>query len=334
MISLNLKSLIQRLNPICREELENAAGYALLKTHYDVEVEHWLKKLLVNDQSDIPEILRSFDVNVAELNVALDRIIDKFRVGNSRAPGLSPTLVDLIKQSWLLSSIEMSSGTIRSGHVFLVALTEERLRLSDSFQDLKKIQLDRLRAEFRKITERSCETNLTSSRLETGSDAPASDAKPAFRLPGSERRIILRCCFCWCSCCCGGRCARERLMLRQLLTASEPKPRRQRKSPAQRCSCVCASTSVCCVPLPPFAAAAVACARTRRSCSLRFATPQKPVANMKPSIAAPRAKPAGARRVSARRSTGDQGEASADGSGGARMSVKRASGERARRKSV
>jgi type VI secretion system protein VasG len=178
MISLNLKSLIQKLNPVCREELENAAGYALLKTHYDVEVEHWLKKLLLNDQSDIPEILRTFDINVVELNVALDRIIDKFKVGNSRAPGLSPTLVDLVKQSWLVCSIEMSASAIRSGHIFLVALTEERLRLSDSFQDLKKIQPDRLRSEFKKITQKSCENNTTSSRLEGGSDAQTSDAKP------------------------------------------------------------------------------------------------------------------------------------------------------------
>lgn len=177
MISLNLKSLIQRLNPFCREELENAAGYALLKTHYDVEVEHWLKKLLINDQSDIPEILRAFDVNVAELNISLDRVIDKFRLGNSRAPGLSPTLVDLIKQSWLLSSIEMSSGTIRSGHIFLVALTEERLRLSDSFQDLKKIQIDRLRAEFGKITQRSAENNQSSLSLDNVSDAQVSGLK-------------------------------------------------------------------------------------------------------------------------------------------------------------
>ena len=191
MISLNLKSLIQRLNPICREELENAAGYTLLKTHYEVEAEHWLKKLLVNDQSDIPEILRAFDVNVAELNIALDRIIDKFKVGNSRAPGLSPTLIDLIKQSWLLSSVEMSSGTIRSGHIFLVALTEERLRLAESFQDLKKIQLDRLRSEFRKITQRSCENNLTSSHVEGGSNTQDSDAKPGEALQQYTVDLVL-----------------------------------------------------------------------------------------------------------------------------------------------
>jgi type VI secretion system protein VasG len=177
MISINLKSLIQRLNPICRSELENAAGYALLKTNYDVEFEHWLKKILMNDQSDIQEILKVFEVNVSNIHVSLDKIIDKLKVGNSRAPGLSPGIVDIVKQSWLLSSIEMNTSSIRSGHIFITALTEEKFRLSEISQEFKKVPIDTLRNEFRKITERSCENNTSSSSYTASDQNFSGDGK-------------------------------------------------------------------------------------------------------------------------------------------------------------
>lgn len=179
MIAVNLKSLIQKLNATCRSELENAAGYALLKTHYDVELEHWLKKLLLNEQSDIPLIFNAFGVNTSEVNISLDKIIDKLKVGNSRAPGLAPNIVELIKQTWLVSTIEMNSGLIRSGHILITALAEEKFRLSEISPELGKIQSDRLRAEFKKITENSSENNLSSSSLsDTTQQTFSPDNKP------------------------------------------------------------------------------------------------------------------------------------------------------------
>ena len=45
-MSVNLKSLIGKLNDTTRGALEGAAGLCLSRTHYDVEVEHFLMKLL------------------------------------------------------------------------------------------------------------------------------------------------------------------------------------------------------------------------------------------------------------------------------------------------
>ncbi len=45
-MAVNLKSLIGKLNESTRNALEAAAGLCLSRTHYDVEIEHYLMKLL------------------------------------------------------------------------------------------------------------------------------------------------------------------------------------------------------------------------------------------------------------------------------------------------
>ena len=53
MAAVNLKSLVGKLNPLCRRTLEGAAGMCLSRTNYNVEVEHWLLKLLEPADSDL-----------------------------------------------------------------------------------------------------------------------------------------------------------------------------------------------------------------------------------------------------------------------------------------
>ena len=58
MASLNPRSLVSKLNATCRRALEAAAGLCLARTHYDIEVEHFLLKLLDSSNNDAAAILR------------------------------------------------------------------------------------------------------------------------------------------------------------------------------------------------------------------------------------------------------------------------------------
>ena len=51
----NLRALTAKLNPAVRNALENAAGLCLSRTHYNVEIEHLLTKLLdtVNNDASV-----------------------------------------------------------------------------------------------------------------------------------------------------------------------------------------------------------------------------------------------------------------------------------------
>lgn len=158
MVNINLKALIQRLNSNCRGELENAAGFALMRTNFNIEIEHWLKKLIANPQSDIPAILAHFEADLSKVDAGLDRAIDKFKAGNTRPPGLSVSIVDLIKQTWLLSSIELSSGSIRSGHLLISALSDDKIDLNEISEEFRKVPVELLKREFHNCVKGSNES--------------------------------------------------------------------------------------------------------------------------------------------------------------------------------
>jgi hypothetical protein len=66
MAGLDLKGLIGKLNPVCQRALEGAAGLCLSRTNYNVEVEHWLTKLLEQPGNDICLLLKHFDIDQGE----------------------------------------------------------------------------------------------------------------------------------------------------------------------------------------------------------------------------------------------------------------------------
>ena len=60
IMNVDLRSLIGKLNDDMRNAVEAAAGLCLSRTHYDVEIEHILMKLLDATDTDLPAILRAF----------------------------------------------------------------------------------------------------------------------------------------------------------------------------------------------------------------------------------------------------------------------------------
>ncbi len=57
MVPVNLKSLIGKLNESGRRSLEAAAGLCLSRTNYNVEIEHWLLKIVETPNSDLAVFL-------------------------------------------------------------------------------------------------------------------------------------------------------------------------------------------------------------------------------------------------------------------------------------
>ncbi len=143
-MSVNLKSLIGKLNDTCRDALEAAAGLCLTRTHYDVDIEHLFLKLAEGQDTDMQRVLRYYDIDQGHLLRDLTRALDRLKTGNARTPALSPRIPRLISDAWTLASIDFGAAKVRSGHLLLALLENEDLaRLAkESSPEFQKITVE------------------------------------------------------------------------------------------------------------------------------------------------------------------------------------------------
>jgi type VI secretion system protein VasG len=182
MAAIDLKALVGRLNDPCRRALEAAAGLTLSRSHYSVEIEHWLLKLADAADSDIAAILRHYDAEPARFAADLTRALDKLKTGNSRAPALSPDLPLAIKEAWALASVEHGLTRVRSGHLLWAMLADESLarRTREASSQFGKINADALKRDLLAITKDSAEAATATTSVEgaPATGAPGEDGTP------------------------------------------------------------------------------------------------------------------------------------------------------------
>ena len=151
---VNLRALIGKMNPATRGVVEAAAGLCLSRTHYDVEIEHFLVKALDAADNDVAAILKHYGVDRSRLADDLARALDRLKSGNARTPALSPTLVRMLTEGWTIGSLDFGATELRTGCAILALVsTEELARLArDVSRELERIPADALRKDFFAIT--------------------------------------------------------------------------------------------------------------------------------------------------------------------------------------
>ena len=174
----NLKSLIGKLNDPARSALEGAAGLCLSRTHYDIEVEHYLMKLLDSSDNDFASIARHFEVDKSRLSAELTRSLDKLKSGNARTPAISPTILKMLVAAWTLGSIDFNAGQIRTGYTILALVADDELRrlVRETSREFQKIEPETLKKDFLAIVATSHEEVLPASTESAGPATPASKA--------------------------------------------------------------------------------------------------------------------------------------------------------------
>jgi type VI secretion system protein VasG len=181
MPKANLKSLIDKLNETCRNGLERAAALCLSQTHYEVDVEHFLVKLLEMQNTDIEKVLRHFEVNQSRLATDFSRAMEGFRTGNSRNPALSPRIPQMIQDAWVVASINFQAPQVRSGHILLGLLSnDEMARMLTATSELfKKISVETLSEHLSDLTKGSVEDKAAPSGQPSASGAQEGAPRPA-----------------------------------------------------------------------------------------------------------------------------------------------------------
>src|SRR5213592_4540842 len=145
-MSVNLRALIAKLNPTTRGAVEAAAGLCLSRTHYDVEVEHYLVKLLDSTDGDFAFIIKQYALDRSRLASDLAKSLDHLKTGNARTPAFSPQLARMLTDAWTLGSLDYGASQVRTGHTIVALLADDDLArmVKDVSREFTKIPVESL----------------------------------------------------------------------------------------------------------------------------------------------------------------------------------------------
>ncbi|MCL4781490.1 MAG: type VI secretion system ATPase TssH [Bryobacterales bacterium] len=190
-MAVNLKSLVGKLNDTMRSTLEASAGLCLSRTHYDVEIEHFLLKLLDQNDTDAQRILKHFGIDPSRLTTQLSKALDLLKTGNARTPSFSPHLVKMFTDAWTIGSLDFAQPRIRSGAVLLAIASNEELSrmVNESSREFAKIEPEVLRKEFFSLVTGSSEDDYADAPAEAGG-APGAPGKAGGKTPNLDQFTV------------------------------------------------------------------------------------------------------------------------------------------------
>ncbi|ROP58155.1 type VI secretion system protein VasG [Enterobacter sp. BIGb0383] len=169
MIRIDLPVLVDRLNPICRHMLEEAAALCVSLQGTEIRIEHLLLKALETPLSDVRLILNKAEMTVEDVRTLLQPDAQDKSL-TPGYPAFSPLLVELLQDSWLLASAQMRHGQLRSGVLLLTLLMTPHRYLSNALSRLLAgINRDLLSQQFDEWVKGSAEGEIVSA----GSEAAA-----------------------------------------------------------------------------------------------------------------------------------------------------------------
>ncbi|AUT63602.1 type VI secretion system ATPase TssH [Paraburkholderia terrae] len=158
MIARDFSLFLRRLNEHCAHALADAASLCETRAHRDIEVEHWLIKLLELGDGDLVALMRRYELDTDAIWNGLLSAIDRLPHELRGKPGLSNRLGQLLEAAWMRASLD-SSGTgstvIRSAHLLAaLADTPSLLRAPDAWAllSVSPAQIERLMPEFDRIS--------------------------------------------------------------------------------------------------------------------------------------------------------------------------------------
>ncbi|ECG1191860.1 type VI secretion system ATPase TssH [Salmonella bongori] len=147
---MDLKMLVQKLNPVCLRSLEQAAERSRAQGHWFVEPEHLLLALLDDEHCDVVCCLNSAAISADALREEILRAQGQFKTGCTRMPVFSLQLVELLEGAILQATFQ-NHTEVRSALVLLALLTRDRLRvqLAQGMPLLLKIPTEMLENQWR-----------------------------------------------------------------------------------------------------------------------------------------------------------------------------------------
>ncbi len=167
MINVNLAALIERMHPIAKVALEDAAALAVSERAAEIQIEHYLLSLLERPDCDLDLILSRFECSPNLLRQSLLSMLERGNKSAGGKPVFSALLIEWLQETWLMSSIDLEQTKIRTGALLLTLLNNPLRYGQHSYAELlQSINSENLKRNFAEFTSGSIETKVASSEAE------------------------------------------------------------------------------------------------------------------------------------------------------------------------
>ena len=191
MTDISRSSLFGRLNQAALKSVETATGFCKMRGNPYVELVHWIHVLAQDEQNDLASLRTAFALDDAALSRDVLAALDGLPRGATAISDFSPQIEESIEKGWLYASLQFGAGRVRTGHLLYGMLKSAALRsaLYAISGEFRKVQVERLAAEFETLTASSHETT---QGIGSGTGAEGSGASGDGSGPVGEGEALVK----------------------------------------------------------------------------------------------------------------------------------------------
>ena len=156
---VDLTTLVEKLSPVTKVIVEDAASVCMGHQHAEVTVQHVLYASLENPLSDVRIALKYFKIDHNAIKQQIGETFPLEKIELNTYPSFSPLFASLLEDAWLLSSAEIGLTTIRSGSIFLATLLRcKRYFTAEQIKSFGSINREDFKNNFHQILTESSES--------------------------------------------------------------------------------------------------------------------------------------------------------------------------------
>ena len=163
-----MEKIVEKLSPLLKLSLEEAAQMAISSGNYNVEIEHWLFMVLEKPHTDFGTLVRKVaDLDVEQLKSELQDSARNFQSGNVRPPSFSKTLLNLASEAWVLASVKYDHLQLTSGHLLMAILENEEInsQIIRSSQQFFKVKAHLIEKDIGNVIGSTSESALMGEKV-------------------------------------------------------------------------------------------------------------------------------------------------------------------------
>ncbi|OBT01438.1 ClpV1 family T6SS ATPase [Vibrio tasmaniensis] len=151
MTQVTLTNLVGKLSPELKQALEASAGAAMNQGVGAIETEHWILQLISQKDAKLMALCESQKLSLDALVNELTKKISMLPKGNEGQPTLSHSLTELIKDAWMIASVNYGHGEIVSLHLIQALMQQNVLCVSTlQLETLSSVSLESLQGLIKK----------------------------------------------------------------------------------------------------------------------------------------------------------------------------------------